>query len=79
MLVLQTLGKRDLFWLEEWPADLELNLSVREERNLAWVAGEGASVEEGRDGPTRGTDMLTIERLPPDVEELAERVSAVDR
>jgi hypothetical protein len=37
---LQTTGKRDLFDREEPAADLELNLSVREEWNPARVAGE---------------------------------------
>jgi hypothetical protein len=74
----QALGKRDLLGGDEWPADLELNLSVREEWNPARVAGEGASVEERRDRPVRGTDLVAIERLPPDVEELTERVGAVD-
>ncbi len=71
-------GKRDLFGRYEWPGYFELNLSAREEWNRAWVAREAASVEEGCDVPARGTDLVAIELLPPDVEELAERVGATN-
>src|SRR5256714_2866393 len=75
----QPVRKRDLLRRHERTADLELDLRVRKEWNLAWVAGEDASVEERGNTPVDGTDFLTIEGLAPDVEELAERVGPVDR
>jgi hypothetical protein len=56
-----------------------LNLGVREEWDLARIAGEDSSVEERRDASVRGTDVVAIEALPPDVEELAEPVGALYR
>src|SRR5689334_3215523 len=43
------------------------------------VAGEHASVDERGDRSTYGADLVAVERLAPDVEELAERVGACDR
>jgi hypothetical protein len=40
---------------------------------------EDATIEERRDWTLRWADVLAVERLAPDVEELAKRVGAVDR
>ena len=50
-----------------------------EERDPAWVAAEDASVEERGDASLRRPDVVAVEALPPDVEEVAERVRALDR
>src|SRR5258706_15070911 len=78
-LQLEPLRKCDLLGGDEGPSDLELDLCVREERDAAWVAGEDASVEERGDGSVGGTDLGAVEWLSPDVEEVAERVRALDR
>ncbi len=49
--------KCDLFGCDERPADLELNLRVCEEWDLAWVAGERASVAERCDWTVRRADL----------------------
>jgi len=58
---LQAVRKRDLAGCDEWPADLELNLSVPEKGDRARVAGEAPSIEERRDAPMLRTDLLAIE------------------
>jgi len=68
--LLQAVRKRDFAGCDEWPADLELNLSVPEKGDRGRVAGEAPSIEERRDAMLR-TDLLAIEGLPPDVEEVA--------
>ena len=56
--------KRDLRRCHEGAADFELDLRVREEWDLAWVAGERASVEERCDRPVRRTELFAVEGCP---------------
>src|SRR6478672_10726350 len=64
---------------EERFADLELDLCVGEERDLARVAGEDASVEERSYVSVERSDTLAAERLSPDVEEVTEGVHPLNR
>ena len=64
---------------DQRPSHVELDLGVREQRDRARVPGEDASVEEGRDRAARRSDAIATERLPPDVEEVAEGVDALYR
>jgi hypothetical protein len=56
-----------------------LDLRVRKKRYAARVANVMAAVEERGHVTGRGTDSLTAEWFVPDVEEVAERVRALDR
>src|SRR5437764_7375097 len=76
---LQAARERDSFGCDQRVAHLEFDLTMCEERDLARAAGEDASVEECGHRSTRGSDPMTAQWLVPDVEELAERVGALDR
>src|SRR4051794_12072952 len=72
-------GEGDPLGRDQWLADVELDLCVREKRDPAGIAGEEAPIEEGCNAPVRRPDVVAVEALPPDVEEVAERVRALDR
>ena len=77
--VLKTRWKLDRLRSDERTADVELDLRVCDERNVTRVAEVVAAVEERDHVPGRRADSLWTQRLVPDVEEVAERVGALDR
>src|SRR6266700_2698549 len=76
---LQGAGESDGLWRDKRGADLELDLGVGVEGDVARVAHISLAVVDG-DDPTRGRAHLTRpERLAPLVEEVAEGEGAMDR
>jgi imidazole glycerol-phosphate synthase subunit HisF len=76
---LQAARERDLLGLDKRRADLELNLGVRVQRDVTRVALVHLPVVDGHHVPLGRADLVRAERLAPDVEEVAQRVGALDR
>jgi imidazole glycerol-phosphate synthase subunit HisF len=76
---LQAAREGDLLGLDERRADLELNLGVRVQRDVARVALVHLPVVDGHHVPPGRADLVRSERLAPYVEEVAQRVGALDR
>jgi imidazole glycerol-phosphate synthase subunit HisF len=76
---LQAARERDLLRLHERRADLKLDLRVRGQRDVTRVAQEDLPVVDGHHVPARRADLVRAERLAPDIEEVAQRVGALDR
>jgi cyclase len=76
---LQAVRERDLLGLDERRADLELDLGVRVQRDVARVALVHLPVVDGHHVPLGRADLVRAERLAPYVEEVAQGEGALDR
>ena len=76
---LQAVRERDVLRLDERRADLKLDLGVGVQRDVARVALVHLPVVDGYHVPAGRADLVRAERLAPYVEEVAQRVGALDR
>jgi hypothetical protein len=76
---LQAVGEPNRLGPYEWPADVELDLRVSKERDVSRVPLIGAAVDEGHDRPVHAGDLARRQRLPPNIEEIAEGVYPLRR
>src|SRR5262249_9646919 len=76
---LQAVGPGDRLRGDQGSADLELDLGMLQERDIAGVALVGLAVVDRRDVSLGRADLAGPQRLTPLVEKVAERVGPVDR
>src|SRR5499427_892400 len=76
---LQAARPGDRLGSDQGSADLELDLGVLGQRDVARVAVVDLAVVDGRDAPLGRAGLARPQRLPPHVEEVAQREGPVDR
>jgi cyclase len=76
---LQAVRERDVLRLDERRANLKLDLGVGVQRDVARVPLEHLPVVDGYHVPAGRADLVRTEWLAPDIEEVTQRVGALDR